>query len=167
MNMSGALKAGFSINQAIDEVASRPMPPISVEFRLLAQECRLGVTLDKALRNMEKRVDSPDFELVSMAVITARQTGGELTGTLERLAGLMRERVRINGKINSLTAMGRLQASIIGIMPFLLLLGMYQVSPSLMSGLFDSWAGYFMIFAVIVLDVTGFMVIKRIITIDI
>lgn len=167
MSMSSSLKAGFSINQAIDEVADQAPAPISVEFRLLAQECRLGVPLTQALDNMNRRLGSADFELVATAIITARQTGGELTGTLERLAGLIRERMRINSKLFAMTSMGRLQAIMISAMPFILLFGIYQVSPSLMAGVFDSFVGYAMILAVVVLVLIGFLVIRKITTIDV
>lgn len=78
--ISSSLKAGFSINQALDEVAGQNIHPVSVEFRLLTQEIRLGVPLEQALENMNSRLGSDDFELVATAVLTARQTGGELTG---------------------------------------------------------------------------------------
>lgn len=167
MSMSSSLKAGFSINQAIDEIASMNRPPISVEFRLLSQECRLGVPLTQALENMNRRLGSEDFELVATAIITARQTGGELTATLERLAALIRERLRITGKIHAMTAMGRLQAYLISSMPFLLIIGIFQVAPSLFDGVFDSFIGYGMIAVVVVLDVLGFIVIRKITAIDI
>lgn len=167
MSISNSLKAGFSINQAIDEVAESGIAPVGVEFRLLSQEIRLGVPLVQALDNMNRRLGSDDFELVATAIITARQTGGELTATLERLAGLIRERVRITGKLHAITAMGRLQALLIGGMPFLLLFGMYHVVPDLMGGLFDSFIGYVMIIAVVVMDLAGFFWIRKITTIDV
>lgn len=167
MGISSSLKAGFSIQQAIEEVSESGRPPISVEFRLLAQECRLGVPLTQALDNMNRRLGSEDFELVATAIITARQTGGELTGALERLAGLIRERLRIARKLHAITAMGRMQAWMIGAMPFALLIGINYVAPSLTAGLFDSILGYVMLAAVLVLDVIGFLVIRKITTIDI
>lgn len=166
-NVASSLKAGFSINQAFEELARSNKHPLAVEFRMLMQEIRLGVTMDDALENMTRRIGSDDFELVATAVITARQTGGELTGTLERLAGLIRERMRINGKLKAMTSMGRLQALMIGCMPFLLLLGMYYVSPAMVSAFFSTAVGYMAMGVVIVLDVVGFLVIKKITTIDV
>ena len=167
MAISSSLKAGFSINQAIDEIADQDRPPISVEFRLLAQECRLGVPLTQALDNMNSRLGSAEFELVATAIITARQTGGELTSTLERLAGLIRERMRIGGKLHAITAMGRMQAWLISLMPFLLLIGIHFVAPGLLEGVFDSIIGYLMIAVVVLLVTIGFLVIRKITTIDI
>ena len=166
-NISGSLKAGFSINQAFDELAEQHKSPISIEFRMLTQEIRLGVNMEEALANMQKRLNSSDFDLVVTAIITARQTGGELTSTLERLAGLIRERMRINRKLAAMTSMGRLQAILIGLMPFMLLWGMYYVSPHMVAAFFDTTFGFIALGVAIVLDVIGFLVIKKITTIDI
>ncbi len=167
LSISGSLKAGFSIAQALDVIANENRRPISFEFSVLTQELRLGVNFDEALRKMSARVGSQDFELVSMAIITARQTGGELTGVLERLASVIRERSRISQKLRALTAQGRLQAYLIGIMPFALLFAMCYIAPDLMDLFFDSIIGYLLVGAVIVLDVIGFLVIRKITTIDI
>ena len=165
--MSSSLKAGFSINQALESVAQENRRPISVEFRLLVQEIRLGVPLEKALHNMEKRMQSDDLELVSTAIITARQTGGELTVIFERLAGVIRERTRIQGRIRSLTAQGTLQAYVVGAMPFILLFAMNFVAPQIMTVFFDSVIGILLIVGVALLVGIGFFVIKKITAIDI
>ncbi|MBP5182236.1 MAG: type II secretion system F family protein [Lentisphaeria bacterium] len=167
LSISGSLKAGFSINQALETVAAQNRSPISFEFRLLMHEIRLGVSLDTALEKMNRRLDSPDFELIAMAIITARQTGGELTVILERLAGVIRERVRITGRIRALTAQGRLQAVIIGLMPFALFFAMLYVAPDMMNSFFSSVVGILFLMGVIILDAVGFFVIRKITTIDI
>lgn len=93
--------------------------------------------------------------------------GGELTTTLERLASLIRERMRINGKLRAMTAMGRLQAILISAMPFLLLLGMYFISPELILGFFSSPLGFIALGVALILVICGFFVIKKITTIDV
>lgn len=167
LSMSSSLKAGFSINQAMDAVAQEGRSPISFEFTLLMQEIRLGVPLEEALYKMNARLQSPDFELVSIAIITARQTGGELTSILERLAAVIRERVRIQQRVRSLTAQGRLQAWIIGVIPFLLMLVLFYIAPDMMDSFFASLIGIAILIGVIVMDVCGFMMIRKITTIDI
>ncbi len=167
LSISSALKAGFSINQALDGVAKENRSPISFEFSLLMNEVRLGVPLEDALGNMNRRLGSPDFELVSVAIITARQTGGELTAVLERLAAVIRERVRIQQKIRSLTAQGRMQAWIIGGVPFLLMFAMFNIAHDMMESFFLTWYGMLTLIGVIVLDVLGFLWIRKITTIDI
>ena len=165
--MSSSLKAGFSINQALEKVAEQEIHPIAVEFRLLMQELQLGVPLDQALDNMSRRIGSEDFELVAVAIITARQTGGELTETLERVAALIRERGRINNKVRALTAMGRLQAIMIGAMPFLLLWGMYLISPAMMEAFVHSFAGVVSISAVVIFVICGFLAIRKITNVEV
>ncbi len=166
-SMSSALKAGFSINQAIEVIASENRNPISIEFRLLLQEIRLGVQLEQALENMVKRIGSEDFELVATAILTARQTGGELTVIFERLAGMIRERMRIAGKLRALTAQGRLQSYVVGAMPFLLMIVMNYIAPDMMSAFFNSMAGILLILGAVMLVVMGFLVIRKITNIDI
>lgn len=167
LSISGSLKAGFSILQALDLIASENRPPISYEFTVLMQELRLGVPFDDALEKMSNRVGSQDFELVSVAISTARQTGGELTGVLERLASVIRERVRIQQKLIAMTAQGRLQAYMIGAMPFLLLFAMSKVAPDMMRPFFNSIVGILVICAAILLVIAGFFTIRKITTIDV
>jgi tight adherence protein B len=172
-SISSSLKAGFSINQALEGVADENKNPISVEFRLLVQEIHLGVQMDEALQNMVNRLDSPDFELVAIAVITARQTGGELTSVLDRLNRVIRERMRINRRLAALTAQGRMQAYIIAAMPFILLAVMFYITPDMMSGFFHATVsgfipiGILLLLASVAMVVAGFFVIKKITTIDI
>ncbi|MFA7230829.1 MAG: type II secretion system F family protein [Victivallaceae bacterium] len=166
-SISSSLKAGFNINQALETIASENRRPISVEFRLLVQEIRLGVQLEQALDNMNRRLGSDDFELVVTAIITARQTGGKLTAVLERLASVIRERARINNKLRAMTAQGKLQAVIIGIMPFALMFFMSWASPTTMDNFFGSLLGIMAIIGASILVVIGFLVIRKITTIDV
>ncbi len=166
-SISCSLKAGFSINQAMNSVVAESPQPIAFEFRLLTDEVRLGVPLDEALGKMVKRLDSPDFELVATAIITARQTGGELTAILDRLAELIRERMRIANKLMALTAQGKLQAIMIGAMPVLLLLVMSYIVPGMMQAFYSSAIGIMLLVGAFVMVGIGFLVIRKILTIDI
>ncbi len=166
-SMSSALKAGFSINQALDGVANENRPPISFEFRLLMQEVRLGVPLEIALNNLCNRMKSNDFELVTTAIITARQTGGELTIIFERLSAVIRERGRITNKLDAMTAQGRLQTTIICAMPVILLIAMSKVVPAAMDAFFNSWIGISAMIVSFLLIVCGCLWIRKIINIDI
>ena len=166
-SISSSLKAGFSINQALEAIAAENRPPISIEFRLLVQELRLGVPLETALNNMCKRIESDDFELVTVAIITARQTGGELTSVLERLVAVIRERLRIHRKISALTAQGRMQAGVIGIMPFALMFLMSYIVPDAMAAFFESAIGIISCFVAILLVGAGFFMIRKITSIKV
>ena len=167
LSMSSALKAGFSITQALENVASENRYPISFEFTLLTHEIRLGVQFDTALRKMADRLESQDFELVAVAIITARQTGGELTSVLEELAGVIRERMRITQRVRALTSQGRMQAWLIASVPFLLMFAMMHLAPDLMDAFFGSIVGIVILLAVIIMVVCGFLWIRKITTIDV
>ena len=167
LSMSSALKAGFSITQALENVASENRHPISFEFTLLLQELRLGVQFDTALRKMSDRLESQDFELVAVAIITARQTGGELTSVLEELAGVIRERIRIMQRVRALTSQGRMQAWLIASVPFVLMFAMSRLAPDLMDSFFGSLIGIVILLAVVVMVVCGFFWIRKITTIDV
>ena len=165
--MSGALKAGFSILQALEEVANGNRKPVSVEFRLLVQEVQLGVPLERALDNMQKRLDSQDLELVTLAIVTARQTGGELPAALDRLSGVIRERLRIQQKVRALTSMGRLQVIIISIMPFALLGGLLMVMPQAGEVFFGTMLGWIGLGITVILVTCGALLASKITRIDI
>ena len=167
LSISSALKAGFSITQALENVAAENRYPISFEFTLLMHEIRLGVPFDTALQKMADRMDSQDFELVAVAIITARQTGGELTSVLEELAGVIRERMRIMERVRALTSQGRLQAWLIASVPFVLVFVMTRLAPDLMNPFFGSLIGVVVLLIVVIMVVLGFLWIRKITTIDV
>ncbi len=166
-SMSSSLKAGFSINQAIDEIAKTNIKPISMEFRQLMQEIRLGVSMEIALHEMCNRLNSSDFELVATAITTARQTGGELTSIFDRLANMIRERNRINNKLRAMTSMGKMQAYIIALMPLVLLVIIGKIAPAMVAFFFQTFIGIVLLITCVILVIIGFLWIKKILTIDI
>lgn len=167
MGMSNSLKAGFSIIQAIEMVIKQNKQPISIEFRLMLQQTQLGMAFDEALQNMSERVCSEDFGLVSSAIRTARITGGDLTGVFDRLAVLIRERRRIQRRIRTLTAQGRLQGVVLGLLPMLLMFVLYLMDPALIRNFFTQPLGIVLFVFVLLLEGCGFLVIRKIVTIDI
>ena len=134
---------------------------------MLLREQRLGVTFDTALDNLEKRVPLEDFTLFTAALRVSRETGGNLAETLERLAETLRQKLTIEGKIRALTAQGKLQGIIVGLLPFALMAVLFQMEPAAMSKLFTTWYGYAVIGFIVVMEVIGAFLIKKIVTIDI
>jgi tight adherence protein B len=165
--MSNALRAGFSIIQAFESVVRERRNPISQEIGMFLQQLRVGVKFEEALKALEKRVGSEDLTLMLLAIETARQTGGNLTEVFDKIAVTIRERMRIRGRIKSLTAQGRLQGIVVGAMPALLFLVLYTLDPEMMRDFYTSGLGMMAIGLVIVLDILGFYVIRRIVNIDV
>lgn len=167
VNMSNALKAGFSLQQAIELVVRERLNPISQEFGMYLHQMRVGMRMEEALESLQKRVGSEDLALMISAFETARQTGGNLTEVFEKIAHTIRERLRIELRIRTLTAQGRLQGVIVGAMPLLLGLAMFLLDPTMMLAFMHSTFGIVMLVAVIILEVLGALMIKKIINIDI
>jgi tight adherence protein B len=167
LSMSNALRAGFSILQAFETVVRERRNPISMEYGLFLQQIRLGVRFEDAMRQMEQRVGSEDLTLMVLAIETARQTGGNLTEVFEKIASTIRERMRIQGRIRSLTAQGRLQGIIVGAMPFILMIVLTLLDPVMMSAFFHAKIGMVLIGTVVVFVTLGGLVIRKIIRIEV
>lgn len=167
MSMSNSLRAGFSIMQAIEMVIKQRRKPISIEFKLMVQQTKLGVNFDEALSNAARRIGSEDFLLTVSAIRTARTTGGDLTGVFDRLAVMIRERRRIQRRIQTLTAQGRLQGLVLGLLPMLLLFVLYVMEPEMVRGFFGNPLGIVLFLFVIGLEACGYLVIRKIVSIDI
>ncbi|TAN38325.1 MAG: secretion system protein [Verrucomicrobia bacterium] len=167
LSMSNALRAGFSILQAFETVVRERRNPISMEYSLFLQQIRLGVRFEDAMRQMEQRVGSEDLTLMVLSIETARQTGGNLTEVFEKIASTIRERMRIQGRIRSLTAQGRLQGIIVGAMPFILMVVLTLLDPVMMSAFFHSQVGMVLIGTVVIFVTLGGLVIRKIIRIEV
>ncbi len=165
--MANSLKAGFSLVQTFEMVAKEMNPPISEEFGLMLRENKLGVHLDKALLNMTKRVRSNNLDLVVTSTIIARTAGGNLAEIFTTIASTIREISRLEGKIDALTAQGKWQGAVLGIIPILLAVAIYFIDPSYITILVEDVIGWIMIGLIIIFEALGFFFIRKIATIDI
>jgi len=166
-HMSNALKAGFSINQAFETIVENGESPIAQEFSLFLQQIRVGVSFNEALTNMEQRVGSDDLTLVCTSIDIARRTGGNLTEIFDKISLTIRERMRIESRVRTLTAQGRLQGIIVGGMPILLGVVLTFLRPSLMLPFLSSFVGMVSVVVVAILLTIGALIIRKIIRIDV
>lgn len=167
VSMSNALKAGFSIAQAFESVVKDGDNPIAQEFDVFLQQTRVGVSFSDALANMDERVGSQDLTLVVMAIETARKTGGNLTEILEAISKTIRERMRIENRIKTLTSQGRLQGIVVGAMPIVICLALLVVDPDTMKPFLYSLTGLVVMTIVGILILCGGLMIRKIINIDV
>ncbi len=165
--ISNALKAGFSVTQAFETVVANGENPIAQEFEVFLHQMRVGISFSDALQNLEQRVGSEDLELVCAAMEIARRTGGNLTEIFDKIALTIRERMRIERRVLTLTAQGRLQGWIVGAMPVAVGAAMALLQPKIMLPYLRSPAGLASMAAIIVLITLGGLMIRRIIRIDI
>ena len=115
--LANALRAGSSFLQAIELVVRESRPPISTEFARVIREVNLGLPFEQAMENMVRRVKSEDLELMATAITIQHQVGGNLAEILDSIAFTIRERVRIKGEINTLTAQQRMSGYVVGFLP--------------------------------------------------
>jgi tight adherence protein B len=131
------LRAGYSTLQAMEAVSRELPAPICDEFHRVVQEMQLGLTMEDALDHMLRRISSDDLDLVVTAVNVQREVGGNLAEILDTITFTIRERVRIKGEINSLTAQGRATAWVISGLPLALMAILFLVNRSYMMEFFN------------------------------
>ena len=165
--MSNALRAGFSISQAFDSVVEQGEAPMSEEFAIVQQQLKVGMSFDAALESLSQRVGSDDLTLVTTAILISRKTGGNVTEIFDKISETIRGRMRIERKVKSLTAQGRMQGIIVSLMPIFLGIIMTILRPGLMIPFLTSASGLLCVLGMVVLVTFGWLMIRKIIKIDI
>lgn len=133
----------------------------------MLREQRLGVTWEAALQHLQTRMPADSTSLVVAAMRIAAQTGGNLAEALESIAQTLRARLQLQAKLRALTSQGRMQAWIVGALPLLLLAVLDQLEPDIMGLLWHTPMGWGVLSVVVVLEVAGVLLIRRIMRIDI
>jgi tight adherence protein B len=167
MLIAGALRAGSSLPQAISQAARELPSPSSREFDLVIREQRLGVGLDASMSSLERRAPLEEVTLFAAAVRISQDTGGNLAETLERLADTLRRKAALEGRIEALTAQGRLQGWVMALLPLAVAAALFAIEPQAMRPLVTTWHGWGVCVLVLVLEVLGLHVIRRIVNIDV
>jgi tight adherence protein B len=161
--LSGGLRAGHSLPQAMDAIVHEAESPTREEFQRVMFETQLGHTLPQAMRNLADRVGSEDFEWVAEAVEIQRDIGGDLAELLDNVTSTIRDRRRVSRQIKSLTAEGRLSAIILFCLPIFMLGFMAFVNKTYFTTLTKSFAGNLMLFGAGALMVIGGLWLRRIV----
>ena len=133
----------------------------------MLQQMRVGMNFYDAMQSLDKRVGSDDLTLVVTAIDIARRTGGNLTEIFDKIGQTIRERMRIERRVMTLTAQGRLQGLIVALMPVILGILMTAIKPEMMLPFLQSSMGIMSIAVSAGLIVLGWLVIRKIIKIDV
>lgn len=141
--------------------------PISKEFGRVLKEMSFGLDQTQSLMNLLKRVESEDLKLMVTAIIIQKETGGNLSEILDNIAETIRDRVRLQGEVKTLTAQGRFSGMIVAIVPFALGLFMYTVNKPYIMLLFNEPIGRMMLGAAVVNEIIGVLMIRKIIKIEV
>lgn len=167
LSISGAMKAGSSLVQAVETLVAETKGPIAQEFGLLLRELRVGVLYDDALNNLLTRMPGEELRLVVAGMRISREIGGNLAEILERLSETLRRKIEMEGKIKALTAQGRLQGIVMAALPILLGLILSQMEPVHMKRLITDPIGWLFLAAIIVMEGIGYFFIRKIVNIDV
>lgn len=165
--VSGSMRAGASLVVGMESMARESKPPLSQEFSMLLAEQRLGVDFDVALTNMEKRMPVPDFVLLVAAMRITREVGGNFAEILESLSNTLRRKHEMEGKINALTAQGRMQGIVMAALPLFLMGILTFMEPEAMAPLYNTMMGWATLVVVFVMIFIGYMGIRKIVNIDV
>jgi tight adherence protein B len=163
--ISRALKAGHAFPSGLQMVSEEAKDPIAGEFRIVHDEVNFGVAVPTALMNLANRVPSTDMRYFIIAVLIQRETGGNLTELLGNISTLIRERLKLLGKVRVLSAEGRLSAWILCALPFVLAGVINLIHPKFMAVLWTDPMGLKMIYAALVMMVLGALWMRKIIRI--
>lgn len=165
--LGSALRAGASLQAGMRQVVAQGQPPLAQEFALFLHEQRVGSSLDQSLDKLLERMPTEAMGLTAAALRIAADTGGNLAETLERIALTLRARLHMEGRIRALTAQGRLQARVVGVLPVLLAVALYGLEPEAMRRLWTSTNGWLVLAAVAALDGLGLWWVGKISRIDV
>jgi len=139
--ISTSLRAGYSLLQAVEAVASEAPEPTAREFGRAIAESRLGRPVVQSLEGIAERMQSPDFEWAVMAIEIQREVGGNLAEVLQIVAETMLQRNRLRREVKALTAEGRISAMVLGLMPVGLFGFLFTTNRGYLQPLLDSTAG--------------------------
>jgi tight adherence protein B len=160
--MGNAIKGGFSFIQALESIAAEMQPPIAAEFGKCIREIQYGITQEEALRNMAEKNKNEDLNLLVSAVLTSAQVGGNLSDILDTISLTIKDRIRIKQEVRVLTSTGRMSAIIIGLLPVFIVLILMFLNPDYFGLFFETSLGKIMVVVSLILEITGFMVIRKI-----
>lgn len=167
MMVANAMRAGFSFLQAMELVSKEMEPPMSDEFKHVMRDINLGATVERALNDMDQRVGSPDFSLVVTAVLIQQQVGGDLARILDTISDTIQDRIRMRREVRTLTAQGRMSGWVLAALPVALGALITFMNPSHIEPLFTEKIGQIAIGIAIVMEIVGFIIIQRIVDIDV
>ena len=164
--LSTSVRAGLSLQQAVQAASAQMTGPAGEELRHIWGDTSLGGTLDGALTSFESRVPLPEVKLLVAGLKLARTTGGSLAPLLDRIAETLREREQMRGQVRVLTAQGRLSGWVVGATPLVLMGLISLIDPAFLRPLWTTGAGWMILAAAAVLETLGILGVRAVVRID-
>ncbi len=165
--MANGVKSGLSLTQSMERVVENIAGPLSQEFTLVLNQIRLGRSVEEALNELGDRIPRPDIQMFVTGVNILKETGGNLAETFATITLTVRERQKVEKRIDAMTSQGVMQAIIVTCVPFLILIMMIFVQPDFVMPLFTTPLGWLALLIMIGLQVIGGVLMKKIVTIKV
>lgn len=164
--MTSSLRAGHSFQSCLTVVASELQDPIGTEFSSVVKDFNLGIPVREALERLLVSMDGlSDIRMFTTAVLIQRESGGNLAEVLDKLSLTIRERFKLKGQISSMTAQSRLTGYCLGAAPLLVVLALSVIAPDYLKPMFEETIGKIALFIAFIMQMAGFLIIKRIVDI--
>ena len=161
-----ALRAGHALPTAMQMAGEEVADPVGAEFRTMFEQQNYGLSLPEALRAFGQRVQLLDARFFVTAVLTQRETGGNMSEVLDRLGAVIRERFKVKRQVRAVSAHGRITGVVLGFLPPVVAGLIFLVSPAHIRLLIDDQLGVYMVIAAIILQVVGVLIIRRIVDVE-
>jgi tight adherence protein B len=165
--LANTLRSGYSLLQAMETVARELPSPMSVEFARVVREIGLGLTIEEALAHLLERINSDDLDLVITAINVQHEVGGNLAEILDTISHTIRERVRIKGQIQAMTATQRLSGNVVALLPIALGIFMFIFNPGYLSKMWQESCGILMLIFGAVTITAGYFAVRKITDIEV
>jgi len=160
--LARSMRAGHAFSISLEMLGAESPDPLGLEFRTLFNELNLGAPLDTALTNFALRVPILDIRLFVSSVLLQKQTGGNLSEILMRLAFVIRERFRLKGQVRAASAHGRLTAIVLTVMPIALVVALMIVAPGYLQVMAKDSDGKYLIAGAVAAQILGYLIMRRI-----
>ena len=165
--ISRSMRAGHAFSVSLEMIYREFAEPVSGEFRRTFEEANLGLPMEVALQSLAKRVPSLDVHFFVSAVLLQKRTGGNLAEILDKLAYVIRERFKLRGRIRAVSAHGRMTATSLSCIPIAVAILMFYTNPDYVKFFFEDEVGNYMMATGIGLQVIGYLIMKKIVNIEV
>ena len=165
--LARSMRAGHAFSISLEMIGTEMPDPMGQEFRALFAEHNLGAPIEVAMANFGKRVPLLDVRLFISSVALQRQTGGNLSEVLTRLAFLIRERFRLRGQVKAASAHGRLTSMVLTILPIVMIILLTFVAPDYLPTMVKDPDGKYMIVAAVIFQIMGYIIMRKIVNIKV
>ena len=165
--MSNGIKSQTNVAQSMERVIEIMGNPLRAEFQKVLSQQQLGSSFEDALIELGIRVPRPDVQMLVTAINILKETGGDLSQTFDNIVFTIRERQKLEKKIQALTAMGRFQGLIVTLIPFVLAVIFFFIDPQMIMPMFTTTLGWVLVAVMLTLQVIGGFLIRKIVTIKV